>query len=174
MKPRRFGAYSVALGALVLASSLFTGIGGAEAATSGPSVASAQAGSLAVAANTCSGSVGSYFYVTGTSRSGALPNDAGRNKNCIMRQGTAGASVYALQSALNTCHGAGLTIDGQYGPATAAAVRARQAAGGITQDGIYGPQTLTKIRFWATFNNGTGGVCYWGSSFDASGWPPGP
>lgn len=58
-----------------------------------------------------------------------------------------------LQQILNQL-GANLVVDGQYGAATAAAVRAFQRARGITVDGIVGPVTIAHLRE-AT---GTGGL----------------
>jgi peptidoglycan hydrolase-like protein with peptidoglycan-binding domain len=42
----------------------------------------------------------------------------------------------------DVCYGAGLTVDGEYGPDTEAAVRAVQASEGVPQDGDYGPITI--------------------------------
>ena len=55
-----------------------------------------------------------------------------------------GGPVKAVQAILNAEAGAGLTVDGVFGPATEGAVKAWQAFWHITEDGIVGPET------WAT------------------------
>jgi peptidoglycan hydrolase-like protein with peptidoglycan-binding domain len=50
--------------------------------------------------------------------------------------------VERLQIDLDDCYGAGLTVDGEYGPDTEAAVKAVQASEGVPQDGDYGPITI--------------------------------
>lgn len=56
------------------------------------------------------------------------------------------SNIQAVQTWLNTCHGAGLTVDGLYGPRTRAAlIRAWQTqAGGLEVDGIFGPECRAK------------------------------
>lgn len=51
------------------------------------------------------------------------------------------AAVRAIQTMLNARQGAGLAVDGIYGPATCAAVTAYQRSRGIAADGIVGPVT---------------------------------
>lgn len=59
----------------------------------------------------------------------------------ILREGDQGDDVAELQLALEA-HGHELgTVDGQFGPATAAAVKAFQAANGLVADGLAGPMT---------------------------------
>lgn len=58
-----------------------------------------------------------------------------------LRTGSTGSAVSALQTALNTYGGAALVADGQFGPVTAAAVRAFQASKGLSVDGVVGPNT---------------------------------
>ena len=53
----------------------------------------------------------------------------------MIRQGSIGQDVVAWQRII------GVTADGQFGPATAAATRTWQAAHGVTADGVVGPQT---------------------------------
>lgn len=65
-----------------------------------------------------------------------------------LRRGSSGAEVRALQQKLKTSYSlyAGrLVVDGQYGPATEAAVREFQRRSGITADGIAGPVTRAKL-----------------------------
>ena len=53
--------------------------------------------------------------------------------------------VHRAQAILNAVYAAGLTVDGSYGPASAAAVKSLQAHYGLAQDGICGPATWTKL-----------------------------
>ncbi|RKN40491.1 D-Ala-D-Ala carboxypeptidase family metallohydrolase [Streptomyces hoynatensis] len=64
-----------------------------------------------------------------------------------LRQGSSGADVRQLQIRVSGYPGTGavLALDGEYGPATAAAVRRFQQAYGLTADGIAGSQTFNKI-----------------------------
>lgn len=55
----------------------------------------------------------------------------------ILRRGDKNTSVRRLQGILNTS-GAGLDVDGSFGPATEKAVKARQEALGISNDGVVG------------------------------------
>lgn len=67
---------------------------------------------------------------------------------------TTGSDVKWVQSTLNYLNGAGLSIDGQYGPLTRTAVRAFQASHGLSVDGIVGPKTLSEMK--ACLNNEQG------------------
>jgi zinc D-Ala-D-Ala carboxypeptidase len=64
-----------------------------------------------------------------------------------LSQGTSGEDVRQLQIRVSGYpgYGAVLALDGQYGPATAAAVQRFQQAYGLTADGIAGPQTFNQI-----------------------------
>jgi hypothetical protein len=62
----------------------------------------------------------------------------------MMRIPDRGENVAALQRALNE-HGAKLTADGIFGPATDAALRAFQRQAGLVADGIAGPKTLAAL-----------------------------
>lgn len=64
----------------------------------------------------------------------------------ILREGAEGPAVLALQVYLNGVIGAGLVEDGDYGPATTAAVRELQRRAGITQDGVYGDDSADALR----------------------------
>lgn len=64
-----------------------------------------------------------------------------------------GDRVRQLQAALNVV-GAGLTVDGDFGPATEAAVMDFQLRSGLLVDGIAGPDTLGKLGL--SFGGGAG------------------
>jgi Putative peptidoglycan binding domain len=59
--------------------------------------------------------------------------------------GATGAQVKTLQQAL-TALGYPVTVDGDYGPATQAAVVKFQTAKGLTPDGVVGPVTLAELQ----------------------------
>ena len=63
----------------------------------------------------------------------------------LVVQGNKGERVVDIQYLLNQRIGAGLAIDGVFGPATAAAVRKFQSANHLSADGQVGPQTWTKL-----------------------------
>lgn len=63
-----------------------------------------------------------------------------------LRAGDSGPRVEQLQRALNTALGAGLAVDGDYGPKTIAGVKLLQRRAGITQDGIFGPASERALR----------------------------
>ena len=58
----------------------------------------------------------------------------------FLREGSEGTDVERLQALVNTVADAGLTEDGNFGPATDRAVRAFQASHHLAVDGIVGPQ----------------------------------
>ncbi|MFP2930115.1 peptidoglycan-binding domain-containing protein [Pyxidicoccus sp. 3LG] len=62
-----------------------------------------------------------------------------------LKQGHSGAPVTALQNRLNQLGFNAGTADGQFGPKTAAAVKAFQKAKGLVADGIVGPKTWDKL-----------------------------
>jgi peptidoglycan hydrolase-like protein with peptidoglycan-binding domain len=57
-----------------------------------------------------------------------------------------GIAVQQIQEDLNQILGAGLDVDGIYGPNTADAVRALQREAGVTVDGAVGPETQTVFK----------------------------
>ncbi|MFC4334442.1 peptidoglycan-binding domain-containing protein [Salininema proteolyticum] len=63
------------------------------------------------------------------------------NATCVMGQGSQGAAVKVLQATLYRCYGAGISIDGVFGPNTATALKRAQEKMRIPADGVYGPQT---------------------------------
>lgn len=74
--------------------------------------------------------------------SGEVPNVAQ-----TLMQGASGDAVKTLQENLKTVLGLGASfaVDGQYGPATTAAVKSFQLQNHLTVDGIAGPQTLSAL-----------------------------
>lgn len=82
--------------------------------------------------------------------------------NCVLETGVTGQGVWALQWALNSCYGAGLALDSDFGPATYAALLSAQSAEGISVDGVYGSQSRTYLK-WPSRT--TVGNCAHGYSF---------
>ena len=64
----------------------------------------------------------------------------------LLRQGTSGADVKALQQALAAAGHSPGTTDGDFGPKTEQALIAFQHAAGIPADGVYGPQTKAALE----------------------------
>jgi N-acetyl-anhydromuramyl-L-alanine amidase AmpD len=64
----------------------------------------------------------------------------------LTQQGDSGAKVRAVQSQLNES-GAGITVDGAFGPATATAVKNFQTANGLSADGVVGDNTWNKMAW---------------------------
>ena len=67
-----------------------------------------------------------------------------------------GQGVRWLQSALNTYMNAGLSVDGQYGAATEAAVRTFQGIAGLGQDGKAGKDTISTLIYNMYYNMASG------------------
>lgn len=82
--------------------------------------------------------------VVGPKTWGAL--EARAASGATLKQGSSGNDVKALQRALNATRGSGLTVDGQFGPATHSAVVAYQKSRGLGADGIVGPQTWGALK----------------------------
>ena len=64
----------------------------------------------------------------------------------LLKQGTSGADVKAVQHALAAAGHSPGTIDGDFGPKTELALIAFQQASGIPADGVYGPQTKAALE----------------------------
>ncbi|WP_409474306.1 D-Ala-D-Ala carboxypeptidase family metallohydrolase [Streptomyces sp. HC307] len=64
-----------------------------------------------------------------------------------LSQGSSGADVTQLQIRLGGYPGYGsvLAVDGEFGPATTAALKRFQSAYGLTADGVAGPNTFNKL-----------------------------
>ena len=82
--------------------------------------------------------------------------------NPTLKLGASGASVKTLQQALANAGFSPGAADGQFGPKTAAAVKAFQSAKGLVADGVVGPKTWNKLGITVsgtpTIPPGTGGV----------------
>jgi peptidoglycan hydrolase-like protein with peptidoglycan-binding domain len=63
-----------------------------------------------------------------------------------LKQGSSGDAVQRLQRALTASLGRTVTIDGDFGSATATAVRNYQTAVGVSSDGILGPATWSALQ----------------------------
>ena len=75
-----------------------------------------------------------YAYYTG------MPDGWGQSGRYTIRQGAKGQIVTDCQNRLNA-HGYSVTVDGDFGPGTAAAVRQFQLDHGLASDGVVGPLT---------------------------------
>lgn len=64
----------------------------------------------------------------------------------MLRLNSTGNAVKKLQTNLNTVMKSGLTVDGQFGAKTQAAVIAFQKRYGLEADGIYGPQSAAMMK----------------------------
>ena len=64
----------------------------------------------------------------------------------ILRAGSTGKPVKALQQQLNTVMSSGLAVDGSFGPLTKAALENFQRKFGLTVDGEYGPHSAAMMK----------------------------
>ncbi|WP_405956548.1 peptidoglycan-binding protein [Streptomyces phaeochromogenes] len=76
-----------------------------------------------------------------------LPAYDGYATYCNMSPGASGVEVRMLQDALVKCYGRNITVDGEYGPATKAALEYAQRAEDIDDDGYYGRDTRESIKW---------------------------
>lgn len=72
-------------------------------------------------------------------------SSARSSSSSVLRQGAHGASVSELQRLLKA-KGHNVSVDGDFGPKTNAAVRAFQSAHRLTVDGVVGPKTWAALR----------------------------
>ncbi|MFE2294306.1 peptidoglycan-binding protein [Streptomyces sp. NPDC059452] len=91
------------------------------------------------------------------------PSTNSWSTNCVLSQGSQGLAVRALQQSLKNCVDSwtrtNITVDGQFGPLTAQAVRRAQAKYGSAVDGVYGPNTRNAMRWWSKNYNGGANAC---------------
>lgn len=96
-----------------------------------------------------------------------VPSTSSGNTACWLAQGDVSAAVHQLQTAMVKCNSGklgtpynetGLSVDSDYGPNTANAVRDMQYWGGIAQDGTYGQQTRGVME-WPTQPGWYGADC---------------
>ena len=90
----------------------------------------------------------------------AAPAPSGGGATPTLRQGSRGAAVSSLQNRLRA-HGYNVSVDGDFGPATANAVRSFQRAKGLGVDGVVGPATWSALNGGGSVNNpppATGGA----------------
>ncbi len=64
----------------------------------------------------------------------------------VLRLGSTGADVAMMQSMLNRYQGAGLLVDGAFGPRTARALQTFQRDRGLDADGVCGPLTWAELE----------------------------
>jgi peptidoglycan hydrolase-like protein with peptidoglycan-binding domain len=85
--------------------------------------------------------VGQAVAAAAVTTTGATAVTAATTATPILRTGSAGPAVADWQRQLNAVSGAGLAVDGIFGPRTDHATRNFQASRHIVVDGIVGPQT---------------------------------
>ncbi|MGH1563101.1 peptidoglycan-binding domain-containing protein [Mumia sp. DW29H23] len=72
--------------------------------------------------------------------------------HCHLQQGYVGAAVRTLQNSIAWCYRGynetvlKITVDGNFGPKTKAALKRVQQIEGVTADGVYGPQTRDAMK----------------------------
>jgi len=91
------------------------------------------------------------LYTTQELRKAGLTVDESKNIPTL-RRGNQGEAVEELQALLNAKYGADLDMDGNFGKATEAAVRAFQKAHDLTADGIVGPKTWKALGVSGNIN----------------------
>ncbi len=88
------------------------------------------------------GGIGTYFLTSSSAGAcKASPEE---------RKGSSGKCVRIIQEMLNLNNGAGLGVDGSFGPKTDTAVRAFQTKFSIQSDGRVGPITWGRLCYVAT------------------------
>jgi peptidoglycan hydrolase-like protein with peptidoglycan-binding domain len=102
-----------------------------------------------------------YSNISGSGGSGAPAPVQLTSGSCptLVQQGEHDGCVTELQSLLNQ-HGATLAVDGQFGPATFAAVENYQARVGLSVDGVVGPNTKSALYGGTIVPPPSGGSTY--------------
>ena len=119
---------------------LVRAIGGSDGKTATPA-STAQAPTTPAATTPVTTSPGSTTPSSTTPQStDSVPTDA------VLRSGSTGAGVTALQKALTKIGYFPGTADGNFGPATVRTVAAFQKSNGLTADGIAGAETIAAIN----------------------------
>ena len=80
-----------------------------------------------------------------TGSSSGSSSSGSSSSSSVLKKGSKGEAVKTLQRNLNTAIGAGLSVDGSFGPACYAAVKKFQSKYGLSVDGIAGPATQKKL-----------------------------
>lgn len=111
------------------------------------------AGALQSGGSTSGGSTSGGSTSSGTSTLTGRPS---------LQRGSQGPLVETLQTLLNQ-HGASLTVDGDFGPRTHAAVVSFQSANGLTVDGVVGPQTAGALTGGSASDISSGGSTFEGT-----------
>ncbi|GCE07617.1 peptidoglycan-binding domain-containing protein [Dictyobacter aurantiacus] len=88
--------------------------------------------------------VKSFQSNSGLSVDGIVGSQTWEKLIVTTQNGSNGDAVTALQRQLNA-HGASLTVDGSFGPATEAAVKSFQSSNGLSADGIAGLDTWSRL-----------------------------
>lgn len=78
--------------------------------------------------------------------------------SCLMGAGANSSAVRTLQRNLNRCYGESLTVDGQFGPLTQAALKRAQRSSGTAADGVYGPNTRNALIWYSV--RGSSSYCF--------------
>ena len=76
-----------------------------------------------------------------------------------VRRGDTNSAVKALQAQLNAKRNAGLTVDGNFGAGTEAAVKSFQSHAGLGADGIVGPTTWKNLIWHYEYANFASNLC---------------
>ncbi|MEU5387894.1 peptidoglycan-binding domain-containing protein [Kitasatospora cineracea] len=84
----------------------------------------------------------SQGYIAG---SGAVTDDFG-DEGILSQTSYANSGATALWQAILYGDGFSVTVDGQFGPQTAAATKSWQSAHGLSADGVVGPNTWAKAQ----------------------------
>jgi hypothetical protein len=115
------------------------------AATSTVAIAS-PAQALTICNSTVS-KVSTYYDPAGDFNLSIKIPSYGTSIECYMNVGATGPAVGVVQTALNYCYNAELTVDNSFGPKTRDALAAAQRAERVGDDGGYGPVTRGVLKF---------------------------